>query len=308
MAVVSLAPRFLLIAGIAVLGIVYFSPELAAMGTKVDFEKILPHVLRSYVPPGFKGILIAALMASFMSTFVSTVNSGAAYVVNDIYKRYVNPCAPARRYVMLGWITSALVIVLGIAFGFMTKNVHSITEWIVSALVPAFVAPNVLKWHWWRFNGYGFLAGMVAGTAAAVIKVYLPIHPVFAFLLILAVSFLASIVVCLLTPAESDEVLMGFYRQVRPWGFWRPIYEKCRRLDPTLQKNKDFPRDVFNLAVGLVWQTSLVTSPIYLAIQHWTGLIVSLVVCTVTSIVLKFTWYDRLGPGEMYLASQAEES
>jgi Na+/proline symporter len=301
MAFVSLAPRFLLIAGITVLGIVFFSPELAAMGAKVNFEKILPHVLHSYVPIGFKGILIAALIASFMSTFVSTVNSGAAYVVNDIYKRYINPDAPAKRYVAMAWLTSSAVILVGIAFGFMTRNIHSVTEWIVSALVPAFVAPNVLKWHWWRFNGYGFFAGMAAGTAAAVAKIYLPIHPVFAFLLILAVSFGASIAVCLFTPPENESVLKSFYRSVRPWGFWHPIFERCREEDPTFQKNRDCPRDLFNIAIGLVWQTSLVTSPIYLVIQHWVEFAVSVGVCLVTSLILKFTWYDRLGPGEMYL-------
>jgi Na+/proline symporter len=301
MAVVSLTPRFLLIAAIAVLGIAFFGEDLAAMGAKVDFERILPDVVRDYVPIGFKGILIAALIASFMSTFVSTVNSGAAYVVNDIYKRYLRPDAPPKRYVTIAWITSTLVIILGIAFGFAIPSVHSVTEWIVSALVPAFVAPNVLKWHWWRFNGYGFLAGMVAGTGAAVLKIYVPIHPVFGFLAILAFSLLASVVVCLLTAAEGDEILMSFYRTVRPWGFWGPIYEKCRRQDPSFQKNLDFRRDVFNLAVGLAWQTSLVTAPIYLVIQHWTELSVSLAVCAATSLILKFTWYDRLGPGEMYL-------
>jgi Na+/proline symporter len=302
MAFVSLAPRFLLIGAIAVLGIVFFSPELASMGTKVNFEKILPHVLQSYVPIGFKGILIAALIASFMSTFVSTVNSGAAYVVNDIYKRYFNPAAPPKRLVRLGWITSSAVIVMGIAFGFVTKNIHGVTEWIVSALVPAFVAPNVLKWHWWRFNGYGFFAGMAAGTAAAVVKIYLPIHPVYSFLLILAISFAASIVVCLLTAPESDAVLKSFYRTVRPWGWWRPILEKCQAEHPGFQPNRDFARDMLNIAVGLVWQTSLVTSPIYLVIQHWTELGISLAVCAGASVVLKFTWYDKLGPGEMYLA------
>ena len=302
MALVSLAPRFLLIAGITVLGIAFFTPDLAAMGTKVNFEKILPNVLHSYVPIGFKGVLIAALIASFMSTFVSTVNSGAAYVVNDIYKRYVNPNAPAKRYVIAAWITSSSVILLGIAFGFMTKNIHSVTEWIVSALVPAFVAPNVLKWHWWRFNGYGFFAGMVAGTAAAVAKIYLPIHPVFAFLLILAVSFAASIMVCLFTAPEHSDVLKSFYRTVRPWGWWRPVYEACLAEDPTFQPNRDFPRDAFNIVVGLIWQTSLVTSPIYLVIQHWRQMWISLGVCAVTSLILKFTWYDKLGPGEMYLA------
>jgi Na+/proline symporter len=301
MALVSLAPRFLLIAGITVLGIVFFSPDLAAMGAKVNFEKILPNVLHSYVPIGFKGILIAALIASFMSTFVSTVNSGAAYVVNDIYKRYINPTAPPRRYVVAAWITSTGVILLGIVFGLLTRDIHSVTEWIVSALVPAFVAPNVLKWHWWRFNGFGFFAGMVAGTAAAVAKIYLPIHPVVAFLLILAISFAASIVVCLVTKPESDEILKKFYASVRPWGWWQPIFEKCRAEDPTFEKNRDFRRDMFNLAVGLVWQASLVTAPIYLVIQHWKELAMSLVVCVVTSLILKFKWYDKLGPGEMYL-------
>jgi predicted GH43/DUF377 family glycosyl hydrolase len=85
-------------------------------------------------------------------------------------------------------------------------------------------------------------------------------------------------------------------RTVRPWGCWGPIYEKCRREDPSFQRNRDFPRDMFNVAVGLVWQTSLVTSPMYLCIQHWTQLWISLAVCAGTSLVLKFTWYDKLEP------------
>ena len=170
--------------------------------------------------------------------------------------------------------------------------------------MPAFVAPNVLKWHWWRFNGYGFLAGMVAGTAAAILKIFVPLHDVPAFLLILAISFVASVLVCLFTKPEPDDVLMSFYRSVRPWGSWGPIYEKCRRDDPSIQRNKDFSRDMFNIAVGLVWQTSLVTSPIYLVIQHWPEMWISLGICVVPQI-LKFTWYDHLGPGEMYLTQTA---
>jgi Na+/proline symporter len=306
MAMVSLTPRFLLIAGITTLGIVYFSSDLALMGAKVNFEKILPNVLNKNVPVGLKGILIAALLASFMSTFVSTVNSGTAYVVNDIYKRYINPHAPVRRYVIMAWITSSAVVILGILFGLFTKSVHGVTEWIVSALVPAFVAPNVLKWHWWRFNGYGFFAGMVAGTAAAVLKVFVTMHPVFAFLLILLISFAASILVCLLTQPESDDVLKKFYKNVRPWGWWGPVYAKCLADDPAFQPNRDFRRDMLNIAVGLVWQTSLVTAPIYLAIQHWKEMWISLAVCTVTSVILKFTWYDRLGPGQMYMTRDGE--
>jgi solute:Na+ symporter, SSS family len=309
MAVVSLAPRFLLIAAIAVLAIVFFSPDLARLvaekGRNARFEEILPQVLsRGYIPVGFKGILIAALLASFMSTFVSTVNSGAAYVVNDIYKRYVNPTAPARRYVVLGWVTSSAVILLGIGFGFVTRDVHSVTKWITSSLIPAFVIPNVLKWHWWRFNGYGFFAGMASGTAAALVVPRLfgqTLHEVFVFLIILGLSAATSLLVCLLTKPDPDEVLKSFYRTVRPWGFWKPILEKCRAEHPGFQGNREFGRDLFNIGVGLVWQTAMVTAPIYLVIQHWTELGISLAVFAATSLVLKFTWYDKLGPGEMYL-------
>ncbi len=221
-------------------------------------------------------------------------------MVNDIYKRYINPHASPKRYVALGWITSSGVILLGVAFGFMTSNVHAVTTWITAALVPAFVAPNVLKWHWWRFNGWGFCAGMVGGTAAALI-IPSSVGPVAVSLLVLAISVVASVGVCLATKPESEAILMHFYRQVRPWGFWWPIYEKCRAEDPTFERNHDFWRDWFNIAIGLVWQVTLVAAPIYFVIQHWRELWISLGVCAATSLILKFTWYDYLGPGEMYL-------
>ncbi len=92
MAICSLAPRFLLIAGVAVLGIVFFGNDLEVMAQgKMDREEILPRVVHGYVPIGCKGLILAGLLAAFMSTFVSTVNSGTAYIVNDIYKRYINP-------------------------------------------------------------------------------------------------------------------------------------------------------------------------------------------------------------------------
>jgi hypothetical protein len=195
---------------------------------------------------------------------------------------------------------------LGIGFGFTTVSVHKVTKWIVSALVPAFVAPNVLKWHWWRFNGWGFFAGMCAGTAASLVIPWLipDLRDVYLFLLVLAISFLASYVVCLLTPAENERVLKEFYVNIRPWGWWEPIFEKCRAENPGLEKNRAFWRDWFNLGVGLVWQTSMVALPIYLVIQQYSKMLLCLTILTVTSIILKFTWYDRLGPGEMYLSSQ----
>lgn len=303
MALVSIAPRFLLIAGIAVLGIVFFSAELHGMGAKVDFEKILPGVVATYLPVGCKGLIIAGLLAAFMSTFVSTVNSGTAYIVNDVYRRYFKPDAPPRHYVRWGYVWSFIVILLGIAFGYSTVNVHTVTRWIVSALVPAFVIPNVLKWHWWRFNGHGFWAGMAGGTIAAlaVPSLWPQLRDVSLFLLILSISAVASILACLLSKPEPDEVLISFYRTVRPWGFWKPVLEKCRARYPETTPNRDCLRDWFNVLIGIVWQIAMVAAPIYLVLKQWGRLGLSLAVFFALSIVLKYTWYDHLGKGDGYV-------
>ncbi|WCJ58368.1 Na+:solute symporter [Fontisphaera persica] len=311
MAIVSLAPRFLLIAGIAVIGLVHFSPELAKMaaaGQKLDFEKILPEVVNQYLPVGAKGLVLAGLLAAFMSTFVSTTNSGVAYIVNDIYKRYLKPDASQQKLVWMGYFWSLMVILAGIGFGFHTGSVQKVTEWVANALVPAFVAPNVLKWHWWRFNGWGFFAGMVSGTAAAVIKLFVPLSPTVTSLVIIGISMIFSVGVCLLTPPEDKAVLKRFYLTVRPWGWWRPIHALCAAEHPRLQANRDAARDWFNIGVGLVWQIAMVAAPIYLVIRNWPRFWACVIVFVATSLVLKFTWYDRLEKEhEMYLTDYEDK-
>ncbi len=299
MSIVQLVPRFLMITGIAVLGVVYFSPQVNAMleaGKKVDFEQILPYVIRDFVPVGLVGILMAGLLAAFMSTFDSTLNAGAAYIVNDIYKRYIHPDKPSGRYVVMSYITSIGLVVVAIVVGMKMRSILNATDWITAALYGGYLAPNILKWHWWRFNGYGYFGGMVAGVAAAIVVPHLPmeLRPLQAFPIIMGISTLASIIVCLLTRPESDAVLIDFYRNVRPWGFWRPVYRKLVALQPNARPNRHFKRDAFNVAVGIVWQMTLITIPICLVIRQMRTLWISLAILAVTSVIMKFTWYDKL--------------
>jgi hypothetical protein len=123
------------------------------------------------------------------------------------------------------------------------------------------------------------------------------LHPIYVlFPTIMALSAIASIGVCLLTKPEEDEILKSFYRIVRPWGFWKPIYEKCRADDPAIQPNRDFWRDWFNIVVGLVWELAMVAAPIFLVIQQPRKMWLCIAVFVVTSAILKFTWYDKLEP------------
>ena len=148
--VVLLFPRYMLITGLTVLALVYLRDELAGMGDRVDFDLILPLTMRQFIPVGLFGLLLAALLAAFMSTYAATVNAAPAYVVNDIYKRYVNPHASDRTYVLMSYATTIAVVIVGTAVGFMLDALQDVVNWIVGALYGGYIAANVLKWHWWR--------------------------------------------------------------------------------------------------------------------------------------------------------------
>jgi len=305
-------PRYMLIAGLTILALVPLRETLVGMwgaavqaGDKPDFEQILPVVIQNpVIPIGLTGLLLAGLLAAFMSTFAATVNAGPAYVVNDIYKRFINPQASNKAQVRLSYVISILVVGIGILFGYQAENILGITMWIVGGLFGGYVAANVLKWHWWRFNGYGFFWGLITGIAGALFVPSLmeQLWPGTNALYTFPPIFLLSIVGCLagtlLTKPEDDEVLKDFYRTVRPWGFWGPIREKVMAEDPNFQPNNDFGRDMCNVAIGTIWQTSLVVLPICLVIRQSKGIVISLVVLVVTTVLLKKRWYDRLPPSE----------
>ena len=294
--VVLNVPRYFMITGLTVLALVFYSDKIRAMGRAMDFEMVLPDALTQFVPVGLLGVLVAGLLAAFMSNFAATVNSAPPYLVNDIYRKFINPQASERLCVRLSYVASFAVVALGITFGWFVSSIDSVIQWIVSGLWGGYTAANVLKWYWWRFNGYGYFWGMVTGIAASmVIPLALPdVKALNAFPLILGISTVGCLVGTFLTKPEDDEVLKGFYRRVRPWGFWGPILAKVQKDDPSFQPNPDFVRDMFNVVVGIAWQTSLIALPIYVVIRKSNMAMLAAAVILTTSAILKFTWYDHL--------------
>jgi len=293
---VALIPRWIMVTAVTVLGVVFFGPELRSMGHGIDFELILPHVINRFVPAGLTGLLLAGLLAAFMSTFDSTVNCGAAYVVNDIYKKYLHPTGTNKHFMIASYASSILLVALGVLFGLHPSSINAVTEWIVFGLAGGYTAPNILRWHWWRFNGYGYFAGMISGLVFAVAfgQVFPDISAVNSFPFILAASAIASVGTSLLTRPDDEATLIRFYRQVRPWGFWEPVFRKVLAADPAFKKNRGAVRDLGNVLVGVVWQTSLVLIPVFLIVFRWTSLWIALAVAVATTYVLKRSWYDTL--------------
>jgi SSS family solute:Na+ symporter len=308
-------PRYVLIVGLTVLAAAFLSGDIVKMGADMDFELVLPMVLGRFVPVGLLGFLIAGMLAAFMSNFAATVNSAPPYFVNDIYKRFINPNASLKTYVRLSYLASFAVVIIGVLIGWYVTSVNSVVLWLVSGLWGGYTASNVLKWYWWRFNGFGYFWGMVVGITSSltvplliekvsVVQYLLSRYSInlnvsIIFPLVLVVSIIGCFAGTLFTKPDDEEVLKDFYRRVRPWGFWGPVLKKVLAEDPSFKRNRDFPRDMFNIAIGIIWQVSLVTLPLYVVIQEYQRAAIALSVILGTSAILRFTWYDHLAVREI---------
>lgn len=306
-------PRYLLIGGIVVIALVVLAPSMAndPSLTGADLEILLPQVINFHVPVGVKGLLLAGLLAAFMSTFSAFVNAGPAYIVNDIYKKYFKPEASDKHYIKASHLASFAVVTLGVFMGFFADSINSLTLWITSSLFGGYVAANFLKWIWWRFNGWGYFWGMLSGLIIASLQFLLDqnkgnftegtilydlshVSAIYLFPLIFGVSLLGSFLGTYLSQPTDMKVLKSFYSNVHPWGFWKPVLNELKKENPAMTKNSDFWYDMMNCMIGIVWQSSMIVVPIYFVIRDYPKAYISLAVFLLTSIILKFTWLDKV--------------
>lgn len=294
--VILLIPRYLMIMGFTVLALVFFNEDFKAMGANIDFEIILPRAISQFAQVGLTGLLLAGLLSAFMSTFASTVNAAQAYLVNDVFLKYLYPTAAPKKQIRLSYIVSVTIVVISTIIGMYVQNINSVLQWIVSALYGGYIAANVLKWHWWRFNGTGFFWGMLAGIfGAVVIPLICPnTLPLYYFPVLLVISLIGCMVGTYLAPMTDEDVLVNFYVRIRPWGYWGPIAEKAMIKYPDLKRNGHFKRDMFNVGVGIIWQCALTLIPMYIVVKEGFPLITSVLVLTITTLILKKNWYDKM--------------
>ena len=310
---VLFVPRYLLIAGVVLLGLFFVAPEMTGAGsiTGNDLEVILPKVINNHVPVGVKGLLLAGLLAAFMSTFSAFVNAGPAYIVNDIYKKYFKPKATDGHYIKASHITSLLVVLLGVIMGFFADSINSITLWITSALYGGYVAANFLKWVWWRFNGWGYFWGMLSGLLIATTQFFMDqnkgnfvpdsflyeiahVPAIYLFPGIFLFSLLGSFLGTYFTAPTNMDTLKSFYRNVRPWGLWKPVLKELQAENAKIEKNKDFWIDMLNCLIGIVWQSTMILMPIFLVVRDYPKMWASFLVFLLSSLILKFTWLDKI--------------
>ena len=300
--------RFPMAAGIAVMGIAGFAAEpqlLAKIST--DPEKVLPIVIAHSLPAGLRGLALAALISAFMGTFSAMVNGGASYLVRDIYQRYLRPSASDKELVKASYGASILFILVGLAISVFAGSINTMFTWIMATLGAGVLMPNVLRWYWARFNGWGYFAGTITGMVLSFVQALLEssgrlAEPVYVTFPVLAVTVMVvAIVVTLLTPPTDSETLKKFYKDVQPAGAWQKVAAMVQKEDPSF-KRESFKIDLLNVCIAVPWLAALYTTPVLLVTHQMQAAAIGGVVVLVLTIVLAFTWWPNLPKKEVETA------
>lgn len=283
--------RWPFIAAIAIMGVVLGTQQ----GVIEDPETVLPVVINHLVPVGIKGFLVAGLMAAAMSTFDSTVNAGAAYWVKDIYQTYINPQATKKQLISHSRWASVAIVVLGLGFMLLIKNINEIWGWITSSLGAGMLIPTMARWYWWRMNGYGFATGIGAGMVAAILQRILwpEIPEYYSFLIATSASLVGVIIGTYAAKPTDEETLLEFYKRTRPFGFWGPIRKKIAA--ETMQEiNKENRRDILSTFLAVPWQVILFLTGMAVILKRWDELLWLGIILIILSLGLYFNWFRHL--------------
>lgn len=294
--IILLPIRYSMITGLTVLALLYYN-QLYLKGPDgiTDFERILPATINNFLPVGVLGLVLTGLLGAFMGTFSGTLNAAQAYIVNDIYLKYINPTAPLKKVMTMNYLSGILVVAIGIFLGFLAKDVNGILQWIVGGLYGGYVAANCLKWYWWRFNANGFFWGMAFGVISALAMPYAVSGlPLYWWPLLFVISLIGCFIGTYAAPPTDVTVLKSFYKTVRPWGFWKPVHEMVLVEEGTFQANKNFKLDMFNVALGIIAQLCLTIFPMYLITGMYLPLWTTIGILAIVILILKRTWWNRL--------------
>ncbi len=213
------------------------------LGAGVNDDAAYPRMIVTLLPVGFRGILIAAMLAAFISTVSTIFNWGSSYLVNDVYKRFFVRNAGDRHYVTVSRIATVLLGVAGGVISFFATDIQQLLT-IFYVATTGLMIISALRWFWWRLNAAGELAGTIASWVISALMIFArvfdrPVQALFdtdmllssdpnllgARMLFVTVAVtLIAIIVSLLTKPTSEEKLEEFIRRAKPLHFfWKPV-------------------------------------------------------------------------------------
>jgi solute:Na+ symporter, SSS family len=228
-------------------------------------------VLRDYLPPALRGLMVAAFLAAFMSTIGTQLNWGCSYLVNDLYKRFIVRDATEKHYVL---ISKLFTILLVLASGYTAMQLTSIKQgWeIVLDIGFGTGAVYILRWYWWRINAWSEISAMIAAAGVTLALRHANFNGngsvIYAKTALITggITTVVWLLTTFVTRPESEATLVSFYRRVLPTVYgWKRI----ARLAPELPKVRDVSSNAFDWVMGVVLVYGCLFGIGKLVFQQW---------------------------------------
>ncbi len=260
-----------------------------------DIQTAFPHIsenlvghdiaypaMLKFLPSGLLGIMVASLMAAYISTMDTHLNWGASYLVHDLYKRFIKPEASEKHYVLVARIVTAVLMILAAMTMFALETAKDAFNLLLSIGAGTGLI-YLLRWFWWRINAWSEIAAMISSFMIASFLfilqkngVNIPNHISLASSV--AFTSIVWVTVTFLTRPVDKEVLVDFYKLVRPFGKgWKKIREMAL-LEPS-------PDSVAHGFLGWIMGCTLVYSAMFGTGSFLYGRVLNGVACLVPFLI-----------------------
>ncbi len=252
---------------VALISLIVF-PDIASLQTA--FPDIDPNIVKhdfaypamlSMLPNGFLGLVVASLIAAFMSTTASQLNWGSSYIANDFYRRFMNPKATDKQVVMAGRISTVSLMILAALFALVLQNALQAFN-ILLQIGAGTGLIYILRWFWWRINAYTEITGMVVSFLVAIYFEFIQpgtsmgeLATHWELLIGVAITTVAWLTVTLLTKPAEKETLRTFYKLVHPGGpGWKKVIVEAENDGQPIETEKtkgwDVPTGILCMVLG----------------------------------------------------------
>ncbi|ABX09533.1 sodium:solute symporter family protein [Prochlorococcus marinus] len=250
---------------------------LVLLPAQQDWEMSYPTLAVRYLPPVVLGLVVVSLVAAFMSTVSTSINWGASYLTHDLYQRFFRPTASQKELLLIGQITSSILLLLGICTALISDSIGAIFRLVIAiGTGPGVVL--VLRWFWWRINAIAELAAMLSGFFVGLVTSIVPVLRIddygIKLMVTTGLTAITWLIAMFTTPPESEEVLEKFVVLVKPPGpGWEVLRNKFRvqAVDPL--------QDLlirFSLSIGVLFGGLFSTGSFLLHQERggWIGLVI----------------------------------
>lgn len=207
---------------------------------KLGHDLAYPAMLTK-LPSGLLGLVLASLVAAYMSTISTHLNWGSSYIVNDYYKQQINPNASEKQLVRVGRLATVLLMVFSALLALVLQNALQLFEYILM-----FGAGTglifILRWFWWRINAWSEIAAMFASGIIAMLFKLTPIGPYLfnevdgiypdwaEFPSVVLLTTIIWLLVTFITKPEKPEILRSFYKKIQPGGpGWKRVILEAKK-------------------------------------------------------------------------------